>query len=100
MPLVAKITAPARGSGALRGWRGMRMPISQIERQAHGLAGAQRARQGKRLAASDFETLTPTGVPTAWLGPRGELVAIGRTDEDVSTIVRGFRSDLVERASG
>jgi tRNA pseudouridine55 synthase len=87
--------ALARGLWSVERAATQLLPVARLSE-----AGAQRARQGKRLAASDFETLTPTGIPTAWLGPRGELVAIGRTDEDVSTIVRGFRSDPVEQASG
>jgi tRNA pseudouridine55 synthase len=51
-----------------------------------------RARQGKPLTADDFDTLPEDGPLGAWLGPSGELIAIGTTSGELK-VQRGFNSE-------
>jgi len=53
--------------------------------------GVRRARHGKRLSSRDFETAGTSPGPCAWLGPDGELVAIGQREGDEHRVLRGFR---------
>jgi hypothetical protein len=56
--------------------------------------GVARARQGKKLERADFAELREdaTGAPSAWLGPGGDLVAVGVAQADGAFLVlRGFR---------
>ncbi len=54
-------------------------------------AGARDARHGRRVAAHDLAGSGPG--TSAWLGPGGELVAVGEVDpEGCGTVVRGFRA--------
>jgi tRNA pseudouridine55 synthase len=59
--------------------------------------GVRRARQGRALAAVDFERPPASGPEiSAWLGPDRSLVALGReSDAGGYSVVRGFR-DLSE----
>ncbi|MCC6523947.1 MAG: tRNA pseudouridine(55) synthase TruB [Polyangiaceae bacterium] len=52
--------------------------------------GVPRARQGKLLELADFAAPPPSGGPSAWVGPDGELVAVGERDEAHARVVRGF----------
>lgn len=52
--------------------------------------GAIKARQGKRLDETDFLHLPPSGEPSAWLDPEGELVAVGTRSEEGFLLHRGF----------
>jgi tRNA pseudouridine55 synthase len=54
--------------------------------------GEARARVGKRLADEHFTRAPASPGVTAWLGPNGELVALGeRRDDGELAVVRGFR---------
>jgi tRNA pseudouridine55 synthase len=54
-------------------------------------AGARDARQGRTLVPEQIRA--PTREPSAWLDPAGDLVAVGRMDEDGrGRVIRGFRS--------
>jgi tRNA pseudouridine55 synthase len=57
-------------------------------------SGVARAVRGQPLVAADFETdpaSAHAAAAVAWLGPYGELVAIGRRDGDGYVVLRGFR---------
>jgi tRNA pseudouridine55 synthase len=51
-----------------------------------------RARQGKPLAIEDFESPPEGGPLGAWLGPGGELIAIGTTTGELK-VQRGFNAE-------
>lgn len=56
--------------------------------------GALRARQGKRLALSHFETAPGDALAVAWFGPGGGLLAIGGPDDEGGFKVRrGFQDE-------
>jgi tRNA pseudouridine55 synthase len=53
--------------------------------------GTLRARRGQRLDAASFAVLPPPGEPSAWLDPRGRLVAVGTRETDERFVIhRGF----------
>jgi len=56
------------------------------------LEAVTRARQGKRLSAEDFEDFVETQGPVAWLGPDGQLVAIGTAVGELQ-VLRGFNAE-------
>ena len=53
-------------------------------------AGVARARCGGPMQATDFETGPAAEGPSAWLGPEGRLVAVGRLEGDRPAVTRGF----------
>jgi len=65
------------------------MPLARL-----GPTGVQKAERGQRLARADFVTYSegaPPATPQAWIGPRSELVAIGKETEPGSyAVIRGF----------
>ena len=65
------------------------MPLARL-----GASGVFKAERGQRLTRADFVTYpegSPPETPEAWLGPGGELVAIGKqTEPGVYTVIRGF----------
>jgi tRNA pseudouridine55 synthase len=73
--------------------------LAEVARRALPVAhltslGARKAEQGQRLTAADFVAF-PAGIgeatPQAWIGPEGDLVALGRqTGGDSFAVVRGF----------
>jgi tRNA pseudouridine55 synthase len=65
------------------------LPVARLQADA-----VSRARQGKKLEASDFIE-RPTGTaPAAWLAPDGELIAIGTTQAPFQ-VLRGFNPENV-----
>jgi tRNA pseudouridine55 synthase len=65
------------------------LPVAHL-----GPTGAFKAERGQRLARADFVTYPdgpPLGTAHAWVGPGGELVAIGRQAEpEAYVVLRGF----------
>jgi tRNA pseudouridine55 synthase len=65
------------------------MPLSYL-----GPSGVLKAERGQRLTRADFVTHAEgphPAMPEAWLGPEGELVAIGKeTEPDSYSVLRGF----------
>jgi tRNA pseudouridine55 synthase len=62
------------------------MPVGRLTTD-----GVSRARQGKRLGDHDF-TEPPYGEgPAGWLAPDGSLVAVGRREDGLHVVLRGFR---------
>ncbi len=57
-------------------------------------AGVARAICGKQLRAEHFDTPPGAGPLSAWLGPDGGLVALGRPAPDGYRVVRGFQRAL------
>ena len=71
------------------------MPVEDAVRRALPTAtltaaGELRARQGKTLAPEHFAEAREPKVVAAWLGPSGELVALGSGDDAEYRVVRGF----------
>ncbi len=71
------------------------LPLARLTNE-----GALKARQGKRLHASDFEELASSAGPAAWLSAEGALVAIGTSEIEEAPgerscfrILRGFAEE-------
>jgi tRNA pseudouridine55 synthase len=64
------------------------LPPSRLRPEA-----VERARQGKRLCVADFSELATGPGPSAWLGPEGELVALGTAGGPELSVVRGFNPE-------
>jgi tRNA pseudouridine55 synthase len=63
------------------------LPVARLSAEA-----VARARQGKKLEATELTELPPRPGPAAWLSPEGELVAIG-TAEPPFQVLRGFNPE-------
>jgi tRNA pseudouridine55 synthase len=61
------------------------LPTARLAEQ-----GVSRARLGQRLDAADFTLEPASAAVSAWLGPAGELVALGEKDGARFRVVRGF----------
>lgn len=61
------------------------LPIARLTTE-----GVVHARHGGPMSDDDFATVPPMYRPSAWLGPDGALVAIGRGEDDGPRVSRGF----------